>query len=332
MSMNIDQPGPVFREKVGSQKTVSLIITDDQGAALDLTNTTQYNSGKWRVWKPDGTDVINGNISYTDRANGVVSYTLQATDCVIANAGIWFGEVELYNTTSQLVDTSDTFTFIIDPSDATVIGSATTYCTSQDVAEFMRINLSEITIPNRAMLDNFITRNEELIDRRTGHTFGRTKQTDYLYYDLPLIYTYGWGTPINLKNRDIKTKAGTLRLDSAQGDRLEMWNGSIDSFTDITDDPRYHVVSERGVIYLRGMIFTIMRKLRIRVKYRYGSSTVPGDIKKACILLTVLDLIRSSFKMDELPFGGSKDKEKSIKDWEDEIERIIRNREEVYVL
>ena len=49
-----------FVEKVGSRRTVSLTLTDDVGTVIDLSSTTTYNSGKWKVWKPDGTLIIDG--------------------------------------------------------------------------------------------------------------------------------------------------------------------------------------------------------------------------------------------------------------------------------
>ena len=47
-----------FVEKVGSRRTLTLTLTDDTGTVIDMSSATSYNSGKWKVWKPDGTLII----------------------------------------------------------------------------------------------------------------------------------------------------------------------------------------------------------------------------------------------------------------------------------
>lgn len=105
-----------FRVKQGSLRTLSLEIQDSEGGIVDLTNTTTYASGKWKVWRTDKKTVINGNIVFNNRAQGIVEYTLVASDTVNNNAGVFEGEVELYDNLGNLVEQSDTFTFIIEDS------------------------------------------------------------------------------------------------------------------------------------------------------------------------------------------------------------------------
>ena len=83
---------------------------------------------------------------------------------------------------------------------------------------------------------------------------------------------------------------------------------------------------------MRGFIFSVLRQNRVRVTYRYGDSTVPDDIEDATIKLTCIDLIRSSIKMDDLEFGGAINKETAMENWKEEVDKIIRDREEVFVL
>ena len=115
-SMNMVGRATEFRVKSGSRPTLQLTITDDAGAAKNLSNTVTYNSGKWKVWKPDGTLLINGNIVYTTRSSGLVSYTLQSSDTVIANAGNWSGEVELKDSSGAISEQTKTFNFVIEES------------------------------------------------------------------------------------------------------------------------------------------------------------------------------------------------------------------------
>jgi len=105
-----------FRVKAGSRSILQLTVADSSGTGKDLSNTTTYATGKWKVWKPDGTLIIDGNISYTTRATGIVQYTLSAADTAIANAGIWAGEVELKDTSNVISEQTQTFQFILEES------------------------------------------------------------------------------------------------------------------------------------------------------------------------------------------------------------------------
>ena len=105
-----------YRVKAGSRATLQLTINDSTGSAKSLTDGVTYASGKWKVWKPDGTLLIDGAITFDNRAGGIVSYSLTAANTAIANAGNWAGEVELYNSDSVLVEQTETFSFIIEES------------------------------------------------------------------------------------------------------------------------------------------------------------------------------------------------------------------------
>ena len=105
-----------FRVKAGSRTTLQLTVADSSGVGKDLSNTTTYATGKWKVWKPGGTLVIDGNLVFTTRASGIVSYTLSATDTAVANAGIWAGEVELKDSNGDISEQTETFQFVLEES------------------------------------------------------------------------------------------------------------------------------------------------------------------------------------------------------------------------
>ena len=105
-----------YRVKAGSRATLQLTITDSSGTAKSLNDTGTYASGSWKVWKPSGTLIINGAITFDDRVNGIVTYALSATDTAIANAGNWEGEVELKNSTGVMVEQTQSFNFTIEES------------------------------------------------------------------------------------------------------------------------------------------------------------------------------------------------------------------------
>lgn len=105
-----------FRTKVGSRETLQLTITDSSGTAKDLSNTTTFATGKWKVWKPDGTLLVDGTIAFENRSGGIVSYSLSATDTAAANAGVWEGEVEIKDTNQDISEQTETFNFVIEES------------------------------------------------------------------------------------------------------------------------------------------------------------------------------------------------------------------------
>ena len=105
-----------FRVKAGSRAILQLTVADSSGAGKDLSNTTTYATGKWKVWKPGGTLIIDGDVSFTTRSTGIIQYALSATDTVIANAGRWEGEVELKDQNGDISEQTKSFTFTIEES------------------------------------------------------------------------------------------------------------------------------------------------------------------------------------------------------------------------
>ena len=203
---------------------------------------------------------------------------------------------------------------------------AVTYCTVEDVSDFMRVPISSTTTPNKAQVEKVINRKEEVLDRRIGHTFGRNKTITNEIHDLPLLYTFGWGTPIYLQHRNIRD------LSNVAGDKIEVWKGESNEYDDIlTDSQWYQFDPVYGRLYLRGFIFSIMRKNRIRVTYRFGDATVPEDVEDACVKLVAIDLLTTSFRMDRLPVGGSTlTWGEIIEQWKEDIESCVINRREAF--
>ena len=212
------------------------------------------------------------------------------------------------------------------------------YCSVADVADFLRVDITATTTPNITKVEKLINRKEDEIDRRTGHAWREATATTEVH-DMPIIYEFGWGTPIFLRHRKIRTDADG-GLVSASGDSLEVYAGASGgnpggsaSYTDITDnsDGGFVLDPEYGRLYMRGYIFTVMRKNRMRITYRYGDTTVPGDITDICIKLTAIELLSTSFRADILPVGGSGgwDWKDSINQWKEDIQRVITQRQEI---
>lgn len=203
-----------------------------------------------------------------------------------------------------------------------------TYCTIEDVSDFLRIPITSTTTPNKTQVEKIINRKEEELDRRIGHTFGRTKTITKEIHDLALLYTFGWGTPIWLQHRNCQL------LNSALGDKIEVWQGASSTYDDILNQTQWFEFDEvYGRLFLRGFLFSIMRKNRVRVTYRYGDATVPLDIQDSCVKLTSIDLLTTSLRMDQIPIGSNQiNIDQSMKMWRENIEECVLNRREVFVI
>ena len=202
-----------------------------------------------------------------------------------------------------------------------------TDCTVQDVSTFLRVPITATTTPNKTQVEKIINRKEAEIERRIGHAW-REKQIVDEVHDLPLGYSFGWGTPIFLQHRRIKD------LDASQGDKIEIWQGSQDTYSNILgNDSWYNIEQTHGKLFLRGFIFSILRKHRCRVTYRYGDTVVPDDIKDALIKMVSIEIISTSFRMDKLPMGGSGiNIQTSMTKWQEDIDRTVADRRETFVV
>ena len=209
---------------------------------------------------------------------------------------------------------------------------ATTYCSVEDVSDYLRVPITATSTHYKAQVEKIINRKESEFERRTGHAW-RSKKITREVHSLPLLYTFGWGTPIFLRHRRI------YDIDADQGDKIEIWQGASATWENIaTNGQWYDMEYERGSLHLRGFLFSILRRNRVRVTYRYGGeefagdTTIPDDIKDAVIKMTSIELMNTSFRMDELPTGGMTSPSESKKIWQEDIENCIANRREVVVV
>ncbi len=116
MSMNLTGRNIEYIVKVGARSQLVMNIKDSAGVAKDLTDTNTYSTARWKVWQPDGTLLIDGAATYATRATGEITYDLLDADTVVANAGIWEGEVEMLNISAVISEQSETFNFTIEES------------------------------------------------------------------------------------------------------------------------------------------------------------------------------------------------------------------------
>lgn len=219
--------------------------------------------------------------------------------------------------------------------------SDTPYCQPSDVERYFRIEegftsntSSNPTNPTKEQVEDMILEWSDEIDNRTKHAWREQKVEDE-YHDLDETpYYFGTGTPIKLYKRRIKP------LDSAQGDKLEVWEGS--DYSDWLSDPGhtegrggsgdYWLDEGKGLLYLHRRWAT-WSEPSIRVTYRYGSDNIPRDIEKACAKYVAADLAMSDLYAMNIPgTDGAADVQSQAQQWREDAERTLERRKETQVV
>ena len=189
---------------------------------------------------------------------------------------------------------------------------ATYYCTADDVAVFLGLGSGYFTAtskPAKEEVEAIINQYEDWIDFRTQHAWRGRKVDKWEYHRLGYLGNRGnwfvWmGFPIFLRHRSVK------QFDKGQGDEFQVFNGSSweDWLTTKTEGMTgdYWVDYDNGIVYVFGYWrYVGFKDFMVRFKYRYGESTVPQDIKRACVLLTAAHLVSVNDKLFLIPEGGT---------------------------
>jgi hypothetical protein len=229
---------------------------------------------------------------------------------------------------------------------AGVLSVATnTYCDETDVQAILQKStaFSASTNPTTTQIQTWIAAAEDWIDNCTGHAWrerysatetGEDTSANYEYYDIPEYYigrSYkrGAGIKIYLKKRKIR------QFDSSQGDALELWNGSeyIDYLSDKIDgrNEDYWLDLNKGILYLRRWIIYYTQQA-LRLKYRYGDTTVPQDIRDAASLYAAARALSSDDQGMQLPETGDPTRmtyDVRASKWMAQAKAILRSRAEL---
>lgn len=206
---------------------------------------------------------------------------------------------------------------------------AITYTTVSEVAQQLQLgfSLDSTTTPSDSFVETLIESAEDYIDQETGHSWRETTATEYK--DIPNEYFYNTGIPIYLNHRKIRD------LDTASGDKLEVWNGSEweDYITNRTEgrNEDFWMDYEHGVLYLKHTTLQGRRK-SVRITYRYGEDTIPGDIKEAARKLSAIELIVSddrSANVSDSGAGNNITYDQRVSYWKSRIDKILSKRREI---
>lgn len=270
-----------------------------------------------------GTTVVTSQ-AMTSKGYGVYEYILTTAET---------GEEYYYKAESPSEERVATG-YIDVPSVTTIADSGEVvlaYCTVADVQEELQLKtaFSVSTRPTSDRVGVFISTSERRIDAETGHAWREVDVVDeYHSVDPNYAYNLGAGVRIKLGHRKVRT------FDTSQGDKIEVWNGSsyIDFVTVKTEGRAsdFWVDYTDGVLYLKLTSFASYEK-PIRVTYRYGETSVPGDIREACTKMAAIRVLMmddNSFNLTD-PDGTTLPYDPRIATWKRDISEILRARAEI---
>lgn len=224
-----------------------------------------------------------------------------------------------------------------DPIGATSITPV--YTTAAKIASFLQVRIGGDTKPAIWEVEEMIARKQDEIDFRTAHAWRtrysmgisgtETASPDYEYHSLRLENEINAGIPVFLDHRKV------MGFDSTKGDVLELYDGQ--DYTDYLADKTqgrnddWWLDNANGKLYIRDVVRT-SRQWTVRVKYRYGEATVPGDIEELCILMVAVDLIMSNDRTSLVPQSAEGvSLESRLAKYQTRINDIISQRKEIVV-
>ncbi|MEK7113032.1 MAG: hypothetical protein AAB875_07005 [Patescibacteria group bacterium] len=161
---------------------------------------------------------------------------------------------------------------------------------------------STSSLPSSTEIADFINQSEDEIDRYTNRAWRSTTQTTEHHTPWgPMFFNYRYVLQLKLDHSNVKT------FTSGSGDKIEYFNGSswIDLLTTGTagdgyGEGDYWCDPENAILYLHTGAM-VRGQSTIRVTYRYGASTIPNDIKNACIMMSAKSIIESDFYSRHFP-------------------------------
>ena len=218
----------------------------------------------------------------------------------------------------------------------------TTYCQSADVWRFLQFkrrfggdDFSSETVPTKEDVEAFINQFEDHIDKETMHTWRTATITESfdIDYEDPIDNYFGdYYMRIKLTNRQIK------QLDANEGDSLQVWDGSnYEEYLGASSSRTEGRNQDFWLDYTEGFLFIstyqTYSQLAVRITYRYGESTVSGDIKEACIKLTAAEILQSDDESVLLPEGTSNiPLTTKVENWQKRANFLINTNKEFKVI
>lgn len=303
---------------IGETYKTQTRVYDSSGTLIDPASIT------CTITDPNGVQASTGGM--TKVTTGV--YTHKYDLPVTAIPGTWRALITTEDASTDIEIESELF-YVVDR----------IYTTPQKVAGLMRLIdqdtqarlvFTNSTDPSLVEVERSIVGAMDHIDKATHHAW-RARQITDEYYDIPVPFSgmYRREIPLHLKHRKINALvSGT--------DKIEIWDGdswvdlvlSTNGYTEGRGDD-YWIDYEKGIIY-----FVTERPYYanrgVRVSYRYGDPSVPGDIEEAATKLAAVSLLETDDYVVTVPEGVSTYEVASKADsWKRDVRKIISSRQEI---
>lgn len=212
--------------------------------------------------------------------------------------------------------------------------NAELYCQPEDVARFVRPrdhsdpnsppprDFTDSTRPTKSEVTKHIEGASTRIDRKTQQSWSARQVTDETH-DHEGLYYWLSGHPITLQKKNIRP------LDSAKGDKLEVWTGNDweDWLTSGYEQGRegdYWVDGPLGLLWVYER--AILRPHpKFRVTYRYGYDHIPHDIREAVAKRAAADIVTGDFGGSVVPGnnqGDNADPGRMAEIWREDFKEV----------
>lgn len=214
------------------------------------------------------------------------------------------------------------------------------YATGDDVKAILQTpSFTANTTPTETDVNLYLEMAADQIDQQTQHAWREITIADE-FYDFPyrshagIVWGRpGWtGIPIHLRHRNIRT------FSSGDGDKLEIWDGSsyIDWISTKTEGRAddFWIDQELGILYIR-FYYPYFREKAIKITYRYGESSVPSDIRRACAYMASVMVLENDDRSELLNDTGSPDNapyDIRISNMQKRVDKILHNRTELPII
>lgn len=168
------------------------------------------------------------------------------------------------------------------------IGSASWFTTAKSASVQLKSYFSGKSNPTKSVVEDWINNAEAEIDSYTRDSWGSLGQfSGYLKWDPRRFMILG--EPYSYYRVKLPYSDPVTPLASASGDSLKVWNGSTE-----TELVGTYTEGRTNDFWFDGKYYLYINAIRpwpennsIYISYRYGYKSVPNDIRRACLLLTM---------------------------------------------
>lgn len=293
---------------------------DSDGALVDAASTPTVT-----ITDPDGIAQVSAQ-NMTKSATGTYYYLYDIPTSAIF--GSWTIRPAFIDSTPDTEIETETF-YVVDR----------VYTTPSKVAAQLRlINQSTLsrlaftssTDPSLSEVERYIIESMDNIDRRTHHAWRETQVTDEYYNAIDNRGRFNRrDIPLFLKHRKINTLV-------SETDKIEIWDGeewkdlvlTANGYVEGRGDD-YWLDYAKGVIYFVNE-YPYYKTSGVRVSYKYGDSSVPGDIEEAATKLAAINILETNDYTVVLPEGISEYAMSSkVESWQRRVNSILNNYKEI---